>query len=395
MNSNDPSVLITQLNDLREKLSGNDKGVRKEALRLSQKLAASLERPEDVAFGLAYLPFRSMAARIAVDLDLFKLVVSHDDGITSKELASLSGGEELLIIRILRFLSSIGIIDETGERAWKPNPITKAMATEWITATHRVIGGVVVEGAQQAPKYMRENGYRCPVDPHDGPVQYAFQTKLNTYQLMSSMPNAVKDFNVFMENRMRVRSRWLDWFPVKEYLLKGVDVDKQSVLLVDVAGGNGHDLLEFYQRFPHKQGRLILQDLPPVIDGIKGLDESIERMAYDFFTEQPVKGARCYFYHHILHNWSDEPCLKILHRVKTAMKPGYSKLLLYERIVPEQGAPADHSRSDVVMMTITAGMERTDSQWRELLEKAGFAILNIWPPVEEDAEGIIEAMIMG
>lgn len=40
-----------------------------------------------------------MSARVAVDLDLFTRIVSHKGPITAKELASLSGAEELLISR--------------------------------------------------------------------------------------------------------------------------------------------------------------------------------------------------------------------------------------------------------------------------------------------------------
>ena len=47
-------------------------------------------------------------------------------------------------------------------------------------------------------------------------------------------------------------------------------------------------------------------------------------------------GARAYFYHHILHDWSDEKCLEILDAVKGSMTAGYSKILLHEMIVPEE-----------------------------------------------------------
>lgn len=104
-------------------------------------------------------------------------------------------------------------------------------------------------------------------------------------------------------------------------------------------------------------------------------------------------GARAYFYHHILHDWSDEKCLQILEPLKLAMKPGYSKLLLHEMIIPETGASTFHSMLDMTMMAFNAGMERTESQWTELLNRAGFDVIKIWPPLQEDADGIVEAML--
>ena len=44
-------------------------------------------------------------------------------------------------------------------------------------------------------------------------------------------------------------------------------------------------------KYPHVPGRLVLQDLPPVIDSIQQLHPKIERMKHDFLTEQPVKGT--------------------------------------------------------------------------------------------------------
>jgi hypothetical protein len=103
--------------------------------------------------------------------------------------------------------------------------------------------------------------------------------------------------------------------------------------------------------------------------------------------------ARVYFYHHILHDWSDKMCLEILRHVKKAMKPGYSKLLLHEMIIPETGASNFHSMLDMTMMAFNGGMERTGRQWKELLDEAGFEILKIWVPPEDDADGIVEAMV--
>jgi hypothetical protein len=74
------------------------------------------------------------------------------------------------------------------------------------------------------------------------------------------------------------------------------------------------------------------------------------------------------------------------------MKPGYSKLLLHEMIIPNVGASTFHAMLDLTMMTIDGGMERTSKQWHEFLGKAGLKVVKIWAPLEEDADGIIEAI---
>jgi hypothetical protein len=104
-------------------------------------------------------------------------------------------------------------------------------------------------------------------------------------------------------------------------------------------------------------------------------------------------GARAYFFHHILHDWSDEKCLEILAALKGAMTLGYSKLLLHEMLIPARGASTFHSMLDMTMMAFNAGMERTEKQWAELLDKAGFDVVKFWAPVQEDADGIVEAIV--
>lgn len=45
------------------------------------------------------------------------------------------------------------------------------------------------------------------------------------------------------------------------------------------------------------------------------------------------------------------------------------------------------------MMAFNAGMERTGTQWRELLGQAGFQNVKVWTAPEVCAAGVIEAML--
>src|SRR5207244_9756919 len=105
----------------------------------------------------------------------------------------------------------------------------------------------VLNAASKAPKFFREAGYRCPSDPKDGIMQYAFNTKLTTFDLFASMPDVQNDFNSFMGNTMGAREIWTDWYPVKERLLDGANHD--SALLVDVGVGKGHNFFAFHFKY--------------------------------------------------------------------------------------------------------------------------------------------------
>lgn len=98
-------------------------------------------------------------------------------------------------------------------------------------------------------------------------------------------------FGYFMGGQQATRGNWFDRMPVDSMFLSGaVTDDPESTLLVDIGGGKGHDVAAFHKAFPRAPGKLVLQDLPPVIESIDSLDPAIVQQPYDFFTEQPVKG---------------------------------------------------------------------------------------------------------
>lgn len=330
------------------------------------------------------------ATRIALDLDLFNRIKTHGSPVSSSALAKESGGEELLISRLLKLLASQGVVAEVSADLWASTPLTNVMTNDGVAAGHRTMWDLITSSFVKAPKFLRETGYKTPNDPHDGFVQYAFQSKQDVWGIINTMPSLLRDFNAFMGNVGGSRKWWYDWFPVEENLLAGYD--PSTPLLIDVAGGKGHDIQAFHNKFPGK-GRLILQDIPQVIENITPgyLDPAIEAQTYDFFTPQPVHGARAYFLHHILHDWPDEHCLRILKNLRDAMRPGYSKLLIHDMIVPEVGATSNHCVFDLTMMTI-GGLERSASQWRALLGKAGFEVVKVWID-DADSDGVVEAVV--
>lgn len=74
------------------------------------------------------------------------------------------------------------------------------------------------------------------------------------------------------------------------------------------------------------------------------------------------------------------------------MAPGYSKLVIHDMILPEIGVSLFQAELDIAMMAFDCGAERTRSQWRALLEKAGLHIVEFWESPDDSGDGIIEAV---
>jgi hypothetical protein len=60
------------------------------------------------------------------------------------------------------------------------------------------------------------------------------------------------------------------------------------------------------------------------------------------------------------------------------MEPGYSKLLIKDLLIPDRNAPWAFTALDVNVMQSLSGQERTESQFRELLDSVGLKIEGIW-----------------
>lgn len=151
--------------------------------------------------------------------------------------------------------------------------------------------------------------------------------------------------------------------------------------VVDVGGSEGSVLAAILQSHPHARATLL--DLPTVAQRAEvnlrrlGLSDRCEVVAGDMFKSVP-EGADVYILKWILHDWDDEPSVRILANIRKAMQPG-SKLLIIDAIL----APGDDfdlaKFVDVSMLVLTGGFERTEAEFCELLRRAGLRLDCIVP----------------
>lgn len=75
------------------------------------------------------------------------------------------------------------------------------------------------------------------------------------------------------------------------------------------------------------------------------------------------------------------------------MRPGYSKLLINENVVPSKEAYWETTGLDSLMM-VFGGKERSERDWYELLCPLGLKIINIWT-AQRGVESLIECEVSG
>ncbi|KAJ5775356.1 O-methyltransferase family 2 [Penicillium nucicola] len=370
-----------------------NEATRLQALDAARALIETLESPvERIIHDVVMSPPILASIRMGVQLGIFSQISQNPGhGATAQEIAEQSGASPIVVDQFLRLLAATGYVDQQDTQIFKPSVKTMIMADPNMEATIRACFDIGNCCTSKAPEFFRRNQNQFPSSAKDTPFQLGMNTDLGYFEWLGQNPALAKDFQQWMSLKQAATASWVDWFDIEKNIIDDFDAQSpDNVLLVDVGGGEGRYLREFQDKFQIAPGQLVLQDLPNVIEAIENPPD-VKLIAHDFFTPQPVKGARAYFMHWILHDWSDERCRAILTNIVAAMKPGFSKLILHESILPDKGCDLSTACISVMMMVQVAAFERSEAQWRDLLESVGLSHITFHqsPGV---GEGIIEAM---
>jgi hypothetical protein len=161
--------------------------------------------------------------------------------------------------------------------------------------------------------------------------------------------------------------------------------------IVDVGGGNGSLISAILAAFPDRRATLF--DLPEGIAaaarGEGGPLPSVALVAGDAFKAVP-EGGDLYLLRHLMHDYDDAQCLRILASVRRAMLP-HAHVLVLEKPIPTDDRPTPGRWLDLHLMLLTGGRERTIEEYERLLEQAGFKLSRILP-TKHPAMDIIEAI---
>ena len=148
--------------------------------------------------------------------------------------------------------------------------------------------------------------------------------------------------------------------------------------IVDIGGADGSVLAAILGAHPQMRG--VLFDLPHVITAAPqtlashGVADRAESVGGDFFESVPA-GGEVYLLSLVLHDWPDRQAARILANIAAAGRG--ARLLVLDFVVPPGNAPHMSKISDLNMLAMMGGKERTAPEWHELLERTGFTSIEI------------------
>jgi SAM-dependent methyltransferase len=304
--------------------------------------------PEAVLWELMRGAMATKALGLAADLAIADALAEGPRPAT--EVAAETGADAAALRRVLRALASNGVFAEVEAGVFANTGASELLRSgePWQAFAHlfggswyAAVGGLDVQTT--APSFSRVHG-------------------LDFWSWLARHPAERAAFDRAMEDGKEQRAE----------LLAGLEW-RGDETVVDVGGGNGSLLVELLARRPGLQG--IVVDLPETRrDEAELAARGISFAAGSFFERVPRGDV--YVLGTVLHNWDDDSACRILATIRQCAPAGAGVLVIDWVVSPgDETQPAKWL--DLLMLALVGGRERTEADWRALLERAGLQVESI------------------
>ena len=284
---------------------------------------------------------------------------------SSGEIAKACDTNEDATYRLLRGLANVGVFAESESRTFSLTPMGELLrgdAPGSMRGYARFIG--------YKPTWAAWGEALHSVRTGEPAVDHLFGENIFEYYAKHLEESAI--FDEAMTSISSLESQAV----ATDYDFSGIGT------LADVGGGHGYLLGTVVDANPGMQG--VLFDLPHVVTGAPSLLDELgvaERVRVEggSFLDTAPGGADAVIMKHILHDWNDEDCVRILRNCHRELPKG-GRMLVVEAVVP---APAQRGWAkllDLEMLVLTPrGRERDEAEFASLFQEAGFRLKRIVP----------------
>jgi hypothetical protein len=282
------------------------------------------------------------------------------------ELAAATHTNDDALYRTLRTLSSFGIFTESSGRRFSLTSVGRYLRSDvpgslcsylrWITSSFL---------------FRNYADLMYSVQTGEPTVEHLFGKP--TFSYLRANPQLSRIFDDAMTSFSQMVSTAL----LQAYDFSGINV------IADLGGGQGALLAAILQKYPTMHGLLLEREsvLPEARKRFQecALTERCSSMAVDFFQSVPG-GADAYLMKSIIHDWDDQRAGIILKNCREALRNVASgRLILVEAIVPQVNEPHMSKLTDIQMLVLAGGRERTREEFQQLLAHSGFRMTRVVP----------------
>ncbi len=299
----------------------------------------------------------SRMLRLVADLGLADKLPRNDSRPVS-DLATACSVHAVPLVRVLRALAAFGIFRIDADGTISHSPRSLLLRTDEPKSLHY--------GAKfwTAPGSWKAWGLLDTALAGENPHRAAWN--MGRFQYLRQHPDEARSFDAFMAN-----------FPDRRHQTLAASFDFSGAkLITDIGGGNGEALRQILARFPGPRGLVFdREDVVAAIPPEARSEGRIDIQDGSFFDRVP-EGADIYLLVRVLHDWSDDDCIRILRNCRAAMTRS-ARLLIVEQILepdPTIGRPSGYLVDTQMMAMFGNARERTEPEFRELLRPSGFAL---------------------
>jgi hypothetical protein len=303
----------------------------------------------------------------------------RDGSKSCHELAEALRVDPGALYRVLRALASIGIFAETDPHWFALTPLAQPLQTD-VPGSLRASAMLYGE-----PWWWRACGDLLH-SVQTGQPAFDHVHGESLFAFLRHAADAAALFNDHQTNMTRQDAAAV----VNAYGFR------ECARVVDVGGGHGALTAAILKACSWTTA--ILFDQPAVIEGAKqrlcaeGLTDRCDCVAGDFFESVPA-GGDVYVLKDIVHDWDDDRATAILRQCRRAIAQApesSAKLLVVEKVIPPGNTPFPGKLTDITMLLVAGGRERTANEYETLLNEAGFALMRIVPT--SSPASVIEAI---
>jgi hypothetical protein len=329
----------------------------------------SEEHPAEAILSLSTAYWASRCLHLAADFGIADAL--GDEPLPATALAAKTGTDPDALHRVLRALANHGIFTLEDGR-FSHNPASRLLRSD-DPASMRSLARMMGLGFHW--DVFRELGYS--LTSGESATDKAIPGGL--FEHLRAHPEDGRIFNEAMVGKS---------FAQIGPLLEAFDFTRFKTI-GDIGGGVGHLLAAILDTAPAANG--VLFELPEVITQAQSTpNPRITYVAGDFFKDA-IPACDLYVMMTVIHDWSDTDSIAILKNLR-AHAPAGARLLLAEAVIDESAKGSFPIDLDIEMLVFASGRERTESQWRSLLDQAGFKLVRAMPL--GGITGLVEAVIV-
>jgi hypothetical protein len=305
----------------------------------------------------------SRAVYVVAELGIADLLA--DGPMNSALLAQATGTHGPSLHRVLRLLASLGVFSEQPDGSFGLTVIGERLRSD-VPASMRAWAMLVEQaGAFRAFEPILDT-------LRTGRPGFELAHGMSLFEYLARHPQRAAGFQAAMSERTSA---------LAPSVATGYDFSRMRTV-ADVGGGNGTLLAAILTT--HSQLRGVLLDRPEVTVQARatlqaaGVADRCEVIGGDFFHAVP-EDADAYILANVLHDWDDLRAVQILGACRRVMHEN-GRVLIIERLIPNNPVEAvPVLLSDLTMLVVTGGQERTNGEYTRLLTEAGLGLGNIQP----------------